>query len=191
MPIAENLRANVKKSWGDDADVVYATFDKSCCHEDVLPEGNERSQRTGPDASGGGHHTHRPLPHVVYSRLTEESSALSHCSRDMDSVTRALWTWETIKVPTALIFLDDIFVTLDKRGVSVVNSDPDVIFFRPIPLQCVATIPQRVFVTCRAVTLRTAAWRSLPTPRLTSYSATPASSRTICRFAAASCCRAM
>ncbi len=41
---------------------------------------------------------------------------MGHCSRDMDSVTRAVWTWEIIK-----------------RGVTVVNADPDIVFFRPIP----------------------------------------------------------
>ena len=99
MPIAENLRANIKNSWGSQADVIFATFDQSCTHEGV--------------ALQSPLHT---LPFVMYSRLTAEGLALGHCSRDMDSVTRAVWTWEIIK-----------------RGVSVVNTDPDVVFFRPIP----------------------------------------------------------
>ena len=57
----------------------------------------------------------------------------------MDSVTRALWTWEIVK-----------------RGASVVNSDPDVVFFRSIPPEYIAdcsmaltpyTSPQLVYVT--------------------------------------------
>jgi hypothetical protein len=99
MRIAENLRANVKQSWGANADVIFATFDQSCSRE-------------GATSQSPPH----PLPFVMYSRITTEGVNLAHCSRDMDSVTRAVWTWEVIK-----------------RGVSVVNTDPDVFFFRAIP----------------------------------------------------------
>jgi hypothetical protein len=99
MRIAENLRANIKQSWGSEADVIFATFDPSCSHEGVTSQSSPH-----------------PLPFVLYSRITAEGLVLAHCSRDMDSVTRAMWTWEIIK-----------------RGVSVVNTDPDVFFFRPIP----------------------------------------------------------
>ncbi len=101
-PIAENLRVSVKNAWGSQADVVFATFDLSCSNQDADFLNSSSSARR--------------LPFVMYSRITAEGLVLGHCSRDMDSVTRAVWTWEIIK-----------------RGVSVVNADPDVVFFRPIP----------------------------------------------------------
>jgi hypothetical protein len=101
--IAENLRANVKSAWGSKTEVVYATFDESCTRQGV------RSNQTP-------HH----LPFVMYSRITQEGGTLDHCSRDLDSPTRAVWTWEILK-----------------RGVSVINVDPDVFFFRPMPLEYV------------------------------------------------------
>jgi hypothetical protein len=154
-PIAQNLRANVKRTWGADAEVIFATFDKSC-----LPEAAQRARR---NAAEDSEEHNQALPFVLYSRLTEQNLALSHCSRDMDSVTRALWTWEIVK-----------------RGASVVNSDPDVVFFRRIPPEYIAdcsmaltpyTSPQLVYV--------------MPFPPcvfVTPYPGTamPASSRTTC-----------
>lgn len=101
MPIAQNLRANVQRSWAAGAEVVFATFDSSCRRDE------QRSRKAKKGAKGDDH----PLPFVVYSRLTEKNSALSHCSRDMDSITRAVWTWEIIKVPAPAIRPNRIFVT--------------------------------------------------------------------------------
>ncbi len=124
------------------ADVVYATFDKSCRREDFAAHDEQRRNKAKKGANADSH----PLPFVVYSRLTEEGSTLSHCSRDMDSVTRALWTWEIIKVLVLFICPNIICVMFHQRGVSVVNSDPDVVFFRRMPPQCVTSPSLSVFM---------------------------------------------